>query len=83
MPATTQDSIYGSGGTYQLIATLPGSKTPVYTSASFDLVNNADWLVTTLPAGNTLSQVIPNKIRLLVAQGGNTQTPAVELPDTQ
>ncbi|MDR5750108.1 MULTISPECIES: DUF4397 domain-containing protein [unclassified Caballeronia] len=83
VPATTQDSLYVSGGTYQLIATLPGSKTPVYTSASFNLGNNADWLVTTLPAGNALSQVVPNKIRLLVAQGGNTQTPAIELPDTQ
>jgi hypothetical protein len=82
VPATTQDSIYVSGGTYQLVATLPGSKTPVYKSGSFDLVNNADWLVTTLPAGNILSEVIPNKIRLLVAQGGNTQTPAIELPDT-
>jgi Domain of unknown function (DUF4397) len=83
VPATTQDSIYLSGGTYQLIATLPGSKTAVYTSASFNLGNNADWLVTTLPAGSALSQVVPNKIRLLVAQGGNTQTPAIELPDTQ
>lgn len=55
VPATTQDSIYVSGGTYQLIATLPGSKTPVYKSASFDLANNADWLVTTLPAGNALA----------------------------
>ncbi|WP_244813832.1 DUF4397 domain-containing protein [Caballeronia sp. Lep1P3] len=83
VPATTQDSIYVSGGTYQLIATLPGSKTPVYKSASFDLANNADWLVTTLPAGNALSQVVPNSIRVLVAQGGNTQQPAIELPNTQ
>ncbi|MDR5854133.1 DUF4397 domain-containing protein [Caballeronia sp. LZ062] len=83
VPASTQDSIYVSGGTYQLIATLPGSKTPVYKSASFDLGNNADWLVTTLPSGNALSQVVPDKIRVLVAQGGNTQTPALELPDTQ
>jgi hypothetical protein len=83
VPATTQDSIYVSGGTYQLIATLPGSKTPVYKSASFDLVNNADWLITTLPSGNAASQLIPEKIRLLVAQGGNTQQPVRELPDTQ
>jgi Domain of unknown function (DUF4397) len=83
VPATTQDSIYVSGGTYELIATLPGSKTPIYTSGSFTLANNADWLITTLPAGNALSQVVPNKIRMLVAQGGNTQTPALELPDTQ
>jgi hypothetical protein len=82
VPATTQDSLYVSGGTYQIIATLPGSKTPIYTSKSFDLGNNADWLVTTLPSGNALSQVIPNKIRVLVAQGGNTQQPALELPDT-
>ncbi len=68
--------------TYQLIATLPGSKTPVYTSASFDLVNNADWLITTLPAANVLQAVVTNKIRVLVAQGGNTQQPARKLPDT-
>jgi hypothetical protein len=82
VPATTQDSIYVSGGTYQLIATLPGSKTPVYTSASFDLVNNADWLITTLPAANAVAALVTDKIRVLVAQGGNTQHPAVEYPDT-
>ncbi len=83
MPATTQDSIYVSSGTYQLITTLPSSKTPIYTSGSFDLVNNADWLITTLPSGNALSQIIPNKLRVLVAQGGNTQNPTLELADTQ
>ncbi|AQG98162.1 histidine kinase [Burkholderia sp. KK1] len=83
VPASTQDSLYVSGSTYQLIATLPGSKTPVYTSASFNLGNNADWLVTTLPSGNAASQLVPGKIRVLVAQGGNTQQPALELPDTQ
>jgi len=83
VPASTQDSLYVSGGTYQLIATLPGSKTPVYKSASFNLGNNADWLVTTLPSGNAVSQLVPGKIRVLVAQGGNTQQPALDLPDTQ
>jgi hypothetical protein len=83
VPATTQDSTYVSGGTYQLVATAAGSKTPVFKSASFDLTNNADWLITTLPSGNALSQVIPESIRLLVSQGGNTNNPTIELPDTK
>ncbi|WP_250450983.1 DUF4397 domain-containing protein [Caballeronia sp. ATUFL_M2_KS44] len=83
VPASTQDSLYVSGSTYQLIATLPGTKTPVYKSASFNLGNNSDWLVTTLPAGDAASQIVPEKIRVLVAQGGNTQQPAIDLPDTQ
>jgi hypothetical protein len=36
-----------------------------------------------LPSGNAVSQLVPEKIRMLVAQGGNTQQPALELPDTQ
>ncbi|VXB77207.1 hypothetical protein BURKHO8Y_160024 [Burkholderia sp. 8Y] len=37
----------------------------------------------TLPSGNALSQVAPDKIRVLIAPGGNTQTAALELPGTQ
>jgi hypothetical protein len=79
VPATGQDSIYVSGGTYVLIATLPGQKTPIYQSTQFDLQNNADWLITSVPIAGVLSQLLQNQIHLLVAQGGNTSQPALEL----
>ncbi|MGH8779450.1 DUF4397 domain-containing protein [Paraburkholderia sp.] len=82
VPASGQDSIYVSGGTYVLIATQAGSKTPIFQSASFNLDNNADWLVTSVPIAGALSQLLPNQIHLLVAQGGNTSQPALELTNT-
>jgi hypothetical protein len=82
VPASGQDSVYVSGGTYVLIATTAGSKTPIFQSSSFDLANNADWLVTSVPIGGVLSQLLPNQIHLLVAQGGNTSQPALELTNT-
>ncbi|WP_144156589.1 DUF4397 domain-containing protein [Paraburkholderia sp. BCC1885] len=82
VPATGQDSLYLSGGTYIAIATVAGSKTPIFQSAGFSLANNADWLVTTVPIAGTLSQLLPGQIHLLVAQGGNTGTPAIELTNT-
>ena len=68
-----------SGGTYVLIATLPGQKTPIYQSPQFDLQNNADWLITSVPIAGVLSQLLQNQIHLLVAQGWNTSQPALEL----
>lgn len=82
VPATGQDSIYVSGGNYVLIATTAGSKTKIFQSSTFSLANNADWLVTSVPTAGALSQAIPNQIHLLVAQGGNTTQPALELSDT-
>jgi hypothetical protein len=82
VPASGQDSVYVSGGTYVLIATTAGSKTPIFQSSSFDLANNADWLVTSVPIGGALTQLLPNQIHLLVAQGGNTSQPALELTNT-
>jgi len=79
VPASGQDSVYLSGGTYVAVVTTAGSKTPIFQSASFDLANNADWLITTVPIAGTLSQLAPNQIHLLVAQGGNTSQPALEL----
>ena len=81
VPPSGQDSVYLNGGTYVAIVTQAGSKTPIFQSASFDLANNADWLITTVPVAGTLSQLLPNQIHLLVAQGGNTQQPAIELPN--
>ena len=82
VPASGQDSIYVNGGTYVLIATTAGSKTKIYQSDSFSLGNNADWLITSVPTAGALSQAIPNQLHMLIAQGGNTGTPAIELDDS-
>jgi hypothetical protein len=82
VPASGQDSVYVNGGTYVLIATTAGSKTKIYQSGSFMLGNNADWLITSVPTAGALSQAIPNQLHMLVAQGGNTTTPAIELNDS-
>jgi hypothetical protein len=82
VPASGQDSLYLSGGTYVAIATQAGSKTPIFESGTFSLANNADWLITTVPIAGTLSQLAPGQIHLLVAQGGNTGQPAIELNNT-
>ncbi|CAB3747278.1 DUF4397 domain-containing protein [Paraburkholderia humisilvae] len=82
VPASGQDSVYVNGGTYVLIATTAGSKTVIFQSAPFALANNADWLITTVPIAGALSQLLPNQIHLLVAQGGNTSQPALELSNT-
>jgi hypothetical protein len=82
VPASGQDSIYVSGGQYVLIATAAGSKTPIFQSQSFSLGNNADWLVTSVPIGGVLSQLLPGQIHLLIAQNGNTTTPSIELSNT-
>ncbi len=82
VPPTGQDSIYVNGGNYVLIATTAGSKTKIFQSATFNLGNNADWLITSVPTAGALSQAIPNQLHMLVAQGGNTTTPAIELTDT-
>ncbi|HTH59063.1 MAG TPA: DUF4397 domain-containing protein [Paraburkholderia sp.] len=79
VPASGQDSVYLGGGTYEAVVTTAGSKTPIFQSTSFSLANNADWLITTIPVAGALSQLAPNQIHLLVAQGGNTTQPALEL----
>ena len=82
VPASGQDSIYVSGGQYVLIATVAGSKTPIFQSSSFTLSNNAEWLVTSVPIAGALSQLVPGQIHLLIAQNGNTGTPSIELTNT-
>jgi hypothetical protein len=82
VPASGSDSLYVSGGQYVLIATVAGSKTPIFQSASFQLGNNADWIVTSVPIGGTLSQLLPGQIHLLIVQNGNTNTPSIELTNT-
>lgn len=78
VPATTQDSIYLSGGSYQVIVTTTGSKTPILTTPPVTLANNADWLVLTIPAGG-ISDVVPNDIHVLIAQGNEADAAAQEL----
>ncbi|WP_027820324.1 DUF4397 domain-containing protein [Paraburkholderia bannensis] len=82
VPASGQDSIYLNGGTYVAIVTTAGSKTPIFQSTTFNLSNNADWLITTVPISGTLSQLAVGQIHLLVAQGGNASQPAVEYINT-
>ncbi|HEX7936644.1 MAG TPA: DUF4397 domain-containing protein [Paraburkholderia sp.] len=82
VPASGQDSIYVSGGQYVLIATVAGSKTPIFQSQSFSLSNNADWLITSVPFGGAASTLAPGQIHLLIVQNGNTSTPTIELSNT-
>jgi hypothetical protein len=82
VPASGQDSLYLSGGSYMAIVTAAGTTTPIYESAQFSLANNADWLISTVPAGGVASTLQPGQIHLLVAQGGNTAQPALELNNT-
>ncbi|HEY4295780.1 MAG TPA: histidine kinase, partial [Paraburkholderia sp.] len=56
-----------------------GDKTPIFQSSPFSLSNNADWLVTSVPIGGVLTQLVPGQIHLLIAQNGNTSTPSIEL----
>jgi Domain of unknown function (DUF4397) len=72
VPASGQDSVYLDGGSYVIVITHAGSKTPIFTSAGVSLANNADWLITTLPTGG-LGTVTPDAIEVLVANnaGGN------------
>jgi|GEM_PF-304705 len=79
VPASGQDSLYLSGGSYMAIVTVAGTATPIYESAQFNLDNNADWLISVVPAGGVASTLQPGQIHLLVAQGGNTTQPALEL----
>jgi hypothetical protein len=79
VPASGQDSLYLAGGAYMAIVTAAGTSIPIYESAQFSLANNADWLISTVPAGGVASTLQPGQIHLLVAQGGNTSQPALEL----
>lgn len=82
VPPSGQDSVYMDGGTYVLIATTANTKTIIFQSGTFSLSNNADWLLTTVPIAGVLSQLLPNQIDVLVAQGGNTSQPGVLLTNT-
>ncbi|AJY16588.1 DUF4397 domain-containing protein [Burkholderia multivorans] len=77
-PPSGQDSVYLNGGTYQIIVTTAGSKSPILKTAPVTLNNNADWLIVTIPSGG-IGDVTPNDIHVLVAQGNDADTSAQEL----
>ncbi len=77
-PVSGQDSVYLSGGTYQVIVTNAGLKTALLTSAPVTLANNADWLLVTIPSSG-IGDIIPGDIHVLVAQGNDADTSAQEL----
>ncbi|OMG74844.1 DUF4397 domain-containing protein [Burkholderia ubonensis] len=77
-PSSGEDSVYLSGGTYQVIVTTAGSKAPILKTAPVTLNNNADWLLLTIPSGG-IADVTPNDIHVLVAQGNDADTSAIEL----
>ncbi|RQR40277.1 DUF4397 domain-containing protein [Burkholderia sp. Bp9143] len=78
VPASGQDSIYLSGGNYQVIVTTAGSKSPILKTAPVAINNNADWLLVTIPAGG-IGDLTPNDIHVLVAQGNDADASAQEL----
>lgn len=78
VPASGQDSIYLNGGSYQVIVTTAGSKSPILKTAPVSINNNADWLLVTIPSGG-IGDVTPNDIHVLVAQGNDADTSAQEL----
>jgi hypothetical protein len=74
-PGSGSDSIELNGGSYQLRLTAAGSKTVLFT-ATVDIANNADWLLTTVPAS-----VAPGDVKVLVVKS-DEGAPATELSNT-
>jgi len=77
-PATGQDSLYLDGGTYRLRITTAGTKTVIFDSGALTLGNNADWLITTIPVDG-IGALVPNRIKVLVAQSSTGAGNAQEL----
>ncbi|WP_423199842.1 MULTISPECIES: DUF4397 domain-containing protein [unclassified Cupriavidus] len=78
VPASGQDSIYIDGGTYRLRVTTAGTKTVIFDSGSLTINDNADWLITTIPTDG-FGAVVPNNIKVLVAQSNTSSTNSLEL----
>ncbi|CAG2154978.1 hypothetical protein D3C87_1251020 [compost metagenome] len=78
VPASGQDSIYVDGGTYRLRVTTAGTKTVIFDSGALTVNKNDDWLITTIPADG-FGAVVPNKIKVLVAQSSTSNATAQEL----
>ncbi|MGO4282347.1 protein of unknown function [Cupriavidus sp. OV038] len=82
VPASGQDSIYVDGGTYRLRVTAAGTKTVIFDSGALTVNKNDDWLITTIPADG-FGAVVPNKIKVLVAQSSTSNATAQELVSQQ
>ncbi|MDN3921351.1 DUF4397 domain-containing protein [Roseateles violae] len=68
-PASGNDSLEVNGGTFRLVLTTAGSKAVVFNAPSVSIANNADWLLLAIPGPSGL----PGDVRVLVAQGNDTQ----------
>lgn len=77
-PASGADSIYFDSGTYRLRITTAGTKNVIFDSGALTLQNNADWLITTIPVDG-IGAVIPNSIKVLVAQSSTGPSDSQEL----
>ena len=66
-PASGQDSLEVSGGTYRLVLTVAGTKNVVFNANSVSVGNNADWLLLAIPGPSGLA----GDVRVLVAQGND------------
>lgn len=75
-PASGDDSVDLTGGTYQMRITSAGTKTVIF-SAPVTLNVNADWLVLTLPNG-----VAPNDVKALIVQSDAGTPTATEVLNT-
>ncbi|MEN7529691.1 MULTISPECIES: DUF4397 domain-containing protein [unclassified Cupriavidus] len=82
VPASAQDSQYVDGGTYRLRITTAGTKTVIFDSGALTINKNDDWLITTIPVDG-IGAVVPNRIKVLVAQSSTSNTTAQELVTTQ
>lgn len=77
-PASGVDSVDMDGGTYRLRITTAGTKTVIFDSGALTLDNNADWLITTIPADG-IGATVPDKIKVLVARGNDESQAGLEL----
>jgi hypothetical protein len=72
-PASGSDSVQVSGGTYRLLLTPQGSKTPFF-SATVAPPDNGDWLLVALPSG-----LGPRDLRLLLVRAEDDGPPTEDI----
>ncbi len=65
-PATGSDSIDLEGGSYQLRATVPGSKTVIF-NTTIALPRGADWVFVSVPS-SVVGTLVPNAIKMLLVR---------------
>lgn len=72
-PVSGQDALYLDGGSYEIRVTDAGSKTVIFDSGTFAINNNDDFLIATVP-DTGVAAIVPDDIRLLVAEANNNQS---------